>query len=187
MRKKARIDVLEIQEPEVTESEPLSEEETEGVSEPEVRPRHRFFNWKIILLTVLSLCVVIVLVIGSYYLLAPEKKKMSPTVAPAVPAPHPDLLELDGLSCVVNDDGGNLRMVLFGVTIVPAPGRGDVWNTDNPDLRSAVIRVVSETNFSELHTVSGRAGVKRRLMESLESEQGKVSINAIFITSWTIL
>ncbi len=187
MRKKARIDVLEIQEPITPEGEtPASEEHPEEEGSEE-RPRRWFLNWKVLLLGALSLFFMGFVVVNGYHLLVQAKKNVGAPAAPTASTSPITLLELDGLSCVVDDGAGKFRLVKFGITIVPAPGKGVGWSTDNPELRSLVLRVVSETAYPDLFTVAGREEVKRRMMDTLDSEHGEGSIQAVFITSWMIL
>jgi len=185
MRKKARIDVLDIQEPEELEEElpPREEEPTE--EEPEAKSRLRSLNWKILIFIALSLCVAAFATLSIYHFLS-QPKKVSERAATATPI-TPVLLEVKDLSCVVSDAAGNSRLLMFEVTIVPAPGKSLVWNVDSPELRSLIIQIVTESPLTELLTAQGREKVKERIRESLEHAQGSGSVNAVFITSWKLL
>jgi len=105
------------------------------------------------------------------------------TATPVTPA----LLEVKNLSCVVSDPAGNDRLLMFELTIVPAPGKSLVWNVESPELRSLIIQIVTESSFTDLLTTQGREKVKERIRESLERAQGSGSVNAVFITSWKLL
>ncbi|MCX7982207.1 MAG: hypothetical protein N2572_04760 [Syntrophales bacterium] len=190
MRKKARIDLLEIDEPKQREEESFKAEEGEAPSSEKKAFFKRFFHWKFfvfVLLPLFSFLGVLSAVTYVFLVLkeppAVKKDEIKGAVAPTAPT----LIELKDLSVVVSDSTGQDRVLLFSLVVMPAPGKEGNWSGEDLEMKALTIRIVRETPGSELLKPGGREEIKKRVYEYLEKERGDGSVHAVFVTSWTVI
>ncbi|HOJ52669.1 MAG TPA: hypothetical protein PLT64_09330 [Syntrophales bacterium] len=188
MRRKARIDLLEVEEKEAQELAEKERAEEEAPSLPKSTFLRRTFHWKFFLFVVLPVISLLLVIGGVTYLFLGKKeprvaqKEKSPVVSPT-----PALVELNHLSTVVPDAKGQDRVILFSLVLVPAPGKEALFSGEEIEMRAAIVRIVSESIFPDVLSASSREEVKRKVQEYLEKEKGAGSVHAVFITSWRVI
>lgn len=189
MRKKARIDLLEIDEAQEKEPEAVKEREEEAPSETTVS-YSRFFHWKFLLFVALPIfCALLVISAVTYFfLIGTETRIAKKQEAPgSVATSAPMVIEIGDLSSVVSDVSGQDRIIIFSLTLVTQPGKEMAISAEDAKIRAIAVQSAGEIPNAEILSAGGRESLKSKVQQYLEKEWGAGSVQAVYVTSWTVI